>query len=248
MVTVSVPPPVVAGLESTYTMTVTNETSGPLENPVASGAAPLGITVKSIRGCARLGGNQSVSVLCSLPTLPPGGSETATVSLLASAVGTFDIPFGVAGLQPLPGSPGASEVVSDSVTLPVSVQPGSTDLQVTGSANNGSPAVGALFNYTFQVKNSGSLSAAGVTFDDQLPGSILLGTTITIDKGSCTPNSLSNSVHCDIGDLGVGQQANITLSATPTATGGFDNTATASMTGADTQPTNNRFTVAVQPR
>jgi len=180
MVAVSVPPPVVAGVASTYTMTVTNTTSSPFQGPVgvvASGEMPSGMTIQSISGCANLGGNHSTSFLCSMPNLAPGASETATFSLLASAPGNYQIPFGASAEVPLGG--GAFQSVGDSATLGVNVQAGPTDIQVTGSSNNGSPAVGSTFNYTFQVKNNGPLPAAVVTFDDPLPAAITLGSTLT---------------------------------------------------------------------
>lgn len=248
MVSISVPPPVVAGTASTYTMTVTNTASIPMTSLVASGIMPSGMTLKNIGGCARLGGNQSLSFLCSLPPLQPGASETATISLLANAVGDYQVPFGVSALEPDPGSPGVFDALGDSATLSVSAQPGPTDIQVTGSSNSGAPPVGGTFNYTFQVKNNGPLPASGVTFDDPLPGAIVLGTTVTADHGSCTVNPTSNSVHCDIGSLVVGQQSNISFPAIPAGAGVFTNTAAVAMTGSDTHPANNGFTVTVQPR
>jgi uncharacterized repeat protein (TIGR01451 family) len=251
MVAVSVPPPVVAGVASTYTMTVTNTTSSTTDGPLgitAAGTMPAGITVQSIQGCARLGGNQSTSFLCSMPNLAPGASETATFSLLASAAGSYQIPFGASELIPDPQCSGCQTAVGDSATLAVNVHPGPTDIQVTGSSNNGSPPVGGTFNYTFQVKDNGPLPASGVTFDDSLPPAILLGGTLTVDNGTCTANPASNSVHCDIGNLGTGQQSDITFSATPTAAGAFGNTATVAMTGTDTHPANNSVTVTVQPK
>lgn len=247
MVSVSVPPPVVAGAASTYTMTVTNTTSLPMTSLTAVGSMPSGMTLKNISGCARLGGNQSTSLFCSLPPLQPGASETATMSLLANAVGDYQIPFGVSAAEPEPGSSGVIDL-GDSLTLSVSAQPGQTDIQVTGSSNNGSPPVGGTFNYAFQVKDNGPLPASGVTFDDQLPLSILVGTNITVDNGSCAVDPISNGVHCEIGTLGVGQQANISIPATPSEAGVFANTANVRMTASDAHPTNNSFTVTVQPK
>src|SRR5215831_4869493 len=70
MVAVSVPPPVVAGVASTYTMTVTNTTSVAFQGPagiIAAGEMPSGITIHGIKGCTNIGGNQSTSFLCSMP-------------------------------------------------------------------------------------------------------------------------------------------------------------------------------------
>jgi uncharacterized repeat protein (TIGR01451 family) len=248
MVSVSVASPVVAGIASTYTITATNTTSLPMTSVVAEAEMPSGVTLRNISGCTRLGGNQSLSVLCSMPGLAPGASETATVSLVESAVGEYEIPFGVSASEPVPGSPGVSQGFGDSLSLPVDAQPGPTDIQVTGSSNNGSPPIGGTFSYTFQVKNSGPLPASGVTFDDPLPGAILLSSAVTIDNGSCSVNLVTNSVHCDIGNLGVGQQSDIVFSAAASAAGIFADTATVAMAGVDTHPANDSFTVTVQPK
>jgi len=248
MIAVTVPPPVVAGLASNYTITVTNTTSSPMSNIALISDMPTGLTVKNINGCARIGGNQSISVLCTMSNLPPAASETATVSLLAATTGTYAIPFNVDGGIPVPGFSGALQVIGDTVTLAVNVQAGPTDAQVAGSSTNGSPPVGSSFNYTFQVKNDGPLPAFGVTFDDRLPAAISLGSSLTIDNGTCTPSTATNSLHCDIGPLAVGQQSNITFSATPTAAGAIGNTAGIAMVGSDPHAANNSVTVVVQPK
>lgn len=248
MLTVSVPPPVVAGAQSTYTMTVTNQTSSQMIGITAQSDLPSGMTLQGLSNCARLGPGSNTSFTCTMPNLAPGASETATMKILASGIGTYNIPLTVSGAVPVAGSPGTLQVTGDSVALAVNVQPGPTDIQVTGSSNNGSPPVGSTFNYTWQVKNNGPLPAFDVTSSDPLPSAILLGSNLTVDNGSCTANILANSVQCDIGSLPVGQQSNISLSATPRSTGVFGNTATVAMTGTDTQPANNSFTVTVQPK
>jgi uncharacterized repeat protein (TIGR01451 family) len=251
MVTLSVPPNVVAGVASTYTLTVTNTTAESFDNlagVVVSGVVPPGMSVQHLTGCSNLGGNKSTSFLCSVPNLAPGASETATFSILASANGSYQLSFGASALEPDGANDGGSDVVGDSVTATVSAQSGPTDIQVSGSSNNGSPPVGSVFNYTFQVKNNGPLAAGGVTFDDQLPTAISLAAAPITDNGSCTANTDTNSVHCDIGNLAVGSQSDITLTATASTTGVIADTATIAMTGADTHPANNTVAVSVQPR
>jgi uncharacterized repeat protein (TIGR01451 family) len=233
---------------SIYTLTFTNTTTSTTTNVVAVGSLPSGMTLKSIGNCARLGGNQSTSFNCTMPNLAPGASESATFSILASTTASYDIPFGVAAAIPDPNTPGASDIIGDQATLTVNVQPGPTDIQVTGSSNNGSPPLGGTFEYTFQVKNNGPIPAGGITLDDPLPASIQLVGNPTIDVGSCTTNIVLNSVHCDIGNLGVGQQSTISLAATPSASGVIANTATIDTTGIDIHPANNSVTVTVQPK
>jgi uncharacterized repeat protein (TIGR01451 family) len=127
----------------------------------------------------------------------------------------------------------------------VPVSPGPTDIQVTGSSNNGSPPVGQPFQYTFQVKDNGPQGAYGVTFDDTLPAALTL-TGVAASLGTCS--SAGDAIHCDVGTLGTGQQSNIVVTAIPTATGSVTDTATIAMTGPDTQPANNSVGVTVQPR
>jgi uncharacterized repeat protein (TIGR01451 family) len=248
MVAVSVPPPVVAGVASTYTLTFANTTTSTTTNVVALASLPAGMTLKNINNCARLGGNQSTAFNCMMPNLAPGASESATFSILAPTFGTYDIPFAVAAAIPDAGTPGASDIVGDTVTMTVNVQPGPTDIQVVGSSSNGSPPLGSTFTYTFQVKNNGPVPAGGLTFDDILPASIQLVGNPAADIGSCVASTVSNGVHCDIGNLGVGQQSTIVLSAIPTTGGVFGNTATIAMTGTDTHPANNNVNVTVQPK
>ena len=135
-------------------------------------------------------------------------------------------------------------------TLPP-IQPGAwvhhADVQVTGSSNNGSPPVGSPFAYTFQVKDNGSQGASGVIFDDTLPATIGLS-GVSTNVGTCTSDPTAGRVHCDLGDLAVGQQATIVINAAATATGTVTDTASTAMTGPDLQPANNTVGVTVQPR
>jgi uncharacterized repeat protein (TIGR01451 family) len=133
------------------------------------------------------------------------------------------------------------------VSYSIPVSPGPTDLQVTGSADNGSPAAGSQFAYTFQVKDNGPQAAFGVTFDDPLPASITaLG--VFSDNGNCTLNSSTNSINCDIGLLGVGAQSNIVISAIANSTGTVTNKASIAMQGPDSKPANNTVGVTISPR
>jgi uncharacterized repeat protein (TIGR01451 family) len=176
-----------------------------------------------------------------------------TVTFDAQTAGIQTVSFGALLSAPNLPNPTAigpnGDLLAESAYLPMNVLPAPTDIQVTGSSNNGSPPVGSQFVYTFQVKDNGPFGASGVTFDDTLPaGTELAGLPGFNGAGSCTADAASSSVHCNIGDLSVGQQAVITVPAIATGIGTFANTATTGMDGPDSHLDNNNVTVTVQPR
>jgi len=61
------------------------------------------------------------------------------------------------------------------------IAPAATDIQITGSASNGSPTVGSTFTYTYQIKNAGPWGTyGGLTFTDTLPPSLtFVGSAVT---------------------------------------------------------------------
>jgi uncharacterized repeat protein (TIGR01451 family) len=254
MLTIIGPDSIVAGTPATYTLTVTNTTASTSTAIQVDGSMPLTVTAQRFTNCARvLGGNQNPSFFCGLPNLAPGASESMTVTFDAQTAGIQTVSFGALLTAPDLPNPTAigpnGDLLVESAFLPINVLPAPTDIQVTGSSNNGSPPVGSQFLYTFQVKDNGPFGASGVTFDDTLPAGIeLAGSPGFNGAGSCTADTASNSVHCSIGDLAVGQQTVITVSAIASGTGTFANTATIGMDGPDSHPDNNSVTVTVQPR
>jgi len=262
--TLSGPDTLVPGTPATYTLTVTNPVfellttiPSPTADKVLVGVTlPFGdgASVQSVSNCSALfftaGGGIRSAASCTAPGLIPGASESMNVTINTSNAtkpGAFVIEAG-GSLETDQGGV-VGEFGGEGVEMPVTVLAAPTDVQLTGSSNNGSPSVGSQFNYTFQVKDNGPGAAAGVSFDDTLPASVQLAGTPTISGGgSCTADAASGSIHCDIGALGVGQQATITVPATATATGTFANTATIGLSGTDSRPDNNGVTVTVQPR
>jgi uncharacterized repeat protein (TIGR01451 family) len=234
----STPGPVVAGVSSNYTVTVTNVSAAPIADVTVDIQGP---NLRFGSGpCAKdpFGGRVTIVARCSFGTLQPGQTATTVVGLISTSPGTQQIGF--------TANENTDFTILDStLTFFVPVQPGPTDLQVTGSSNNGSPPVGQPFAYTFQVKNSGNQAASGVTFDDTLPASLtLVGANASI--GSCS--TTGNAIHCDIGALGVGQQSNVTITAIPTSTGSVTDTGSVAMIASDSRPGNETASVTVQPR
>jgi uncharacterized repeat protein (TIGR01451 family) len=197
--------------------------------------------------------------------LAPGASASWTFTATAPQPGLYNAQISAggtfAGNTPLGLGVNNSVVLSIPVAqgpvpagggggggVPAPVGAGPTDLALTGSASNGSPALGSSFSYKFQVKNNGKSDATAATFDDPLPPSVT-GTSVSTDLGTCTVDTAANSVHCDLGGLAAGKQATIVVNATaPTAPGSVTNTASTAMTETDTNPANNSASVTVQPK
>ncbi|MCL1868927.1 MAG: DUF11 domain-containing protein [Promicromonosporaceae bacterium] len=246
VVTAVGPTTLAAGVAGTYTVTFTNTTSE-TTNGIAGIAfdvtTPTGMSLTHSAGCSSLGGGHGqVNFVCIAPNLAPGASVTATFTEVGTTPGTATLGLSAFGSTPTSGTFG------DSLNIPVTTLPAPTDVQVTGSSNNGGPQVGATFTYTFQVKDNGPTGASGVAFDTQLPPGLALAGTAAASLGTCTTDTTAGTVHCDIGNLNVGQQSVITFPATASAAGSFATTGTVTMTGTDSQPANNAVTVTVQPR
>lgn len=120
------------------------------------------------------------------------------------------------------------------------------DLQVSGSASTGSPAIGSTYSYIFQVKNSGPQAATAATFSDPLHAAI--GYVSATVNGASTVCGMSNSVvSCDLGTINSGAQVTVVINViAPAASGIYSNTGAVSSSVADPQPNNNSFTVNVQ--
>jgi uncharacterized repeat protein (TIGR01451 family) len=201
------------------------------------GAQLQGAIFNSTGGaCGRVGGGSNGAlVVCPLTGLAPGASATLTFTLVPQTLGTLGV--SVAGFD--------AGVVS-STGLQVPVAPAPTDVQVTGSASTGSPALGSTFSYTYQVKDNGPWPAPGVILSDSLPASVgFVG--VTTSTGSCTQTA--GTVSCMVGDLAVGSQATVTISVqAPGMSQSITNTATVASGATDRQPSNNTVSVTVQTR
>ena len=99
------------------------------------------------------------------------------------------------------------------------------DLTLTMTSSPANPGAGQNVTYTLVVTNNGPQQATGVVVTDDLPNGMVFvsaGTT----QGTCTG---TDPVQCNVGTLGVGQSATITIVAhlPAGASGSFVNTANA---------------------
>ena len=91
--------------------------------------------------------------------------------------------------------------------------PGQPQLSVTKSPKNGTFVSGSQVSFSIIVGNPGGSTATNVKLDDQLPSSGGLSfTSVTTTQGTCTL-STANFLHCDLGPIGPGSSATITVSS-----------------------------------
>jgi hypothetical protein len=142
--------------------------------------------------------------------------------------------------------------------LPATCGTSTTDIQVTGSAQNGNPVHGTPDTFTWQIKNNqGSVTAFGVTFNvsTTAPAGAVLTVNATNPAGGgtspfCSISPGATAVSCSLGNIAGGQTAIVTVTATASAAGAANSY---SMTGSaqlspgstDTNTANNAFTVHI---
>jgi uncharacterized repeat protein (TIGR01451 family) len=125
------------------------------------------------------------------------------------------------------------------------------DLQVSGSASAGSPAAGAPFSYTFQIKNSGPDSATSAVFTDVLQaGTVYNSASVGGISNLCSAvdnGAAGVALSCTLGSLAKGGQVGVLVNVSaPVTPGAFSNTGTATSGVPDPLPANNSATVTVQ--
>jgi uncharacterized repeat protein (TIGR01451 family) len=131
----------------------------------------------------------------------------------------------------------------------------SADIQITGSAQNGGPAVGASDLFTWQIKNNtGNVTAPNVSFEAILPISFTLvpGSLSANQGGTCSvapaTSTSGQTLSCLTSNLAGGQTMIVTYNITTSVTGTFGTTGTTTSGAKDTQTSNNSFTVNIQPK
>jgi uncharacterized repeat protein (TIGR01451 family) len=194
-------------------------------------------------------------------TLQPGQSVSGSVTLrpLGAGVPNYTVYSGYVD------SAGVQHLLTPAITNSNVVAPAATDIQMTGAASNGSPAVGSTFTYTYQIKNAGPWgTGGGLTFVDTLPAPLTYVSSSLVQVGidsstgqavqRVNPSGCSvvgQTVSCRIGDLDNGGAFNqATIALTVAASGApqqIVNTASVHTVSPqdDSNPTNNGVTVTV---
>jgi uncharacterized repeat protein (TIGR01451 family) len=121
------------------------------------------------------------------------------------------------------------------------VTPTAPDLAITKTADRNPAPVGQNFNYDITVTNTGT-PASNVVVTDPLPSQVTL-TAATTSQGTCSYDSGTKTVTCNLGTVNAGAPVNIRLTVKPNSEGTLDNTATVTTTDTDSNPNNNSASV-----
>lgn len=111
----------------------------------------------------------------------------------------------------------------------------STDLSLTKDVTPLTGTVGQPFTFTIVVTNNGPAAASGVVVSDTLPAG-MTASSATSTVGTC---SGTTAITCNVGALATFATATITIVATTTTVGIFDNTATVTLAETDLITANN---------
>jgi uncharacterized repeat protein (TIGR01451 family) len=249
-VTMSGPSSVNAGSFVTYTIGVSNLGPGDAPNVTLADSLPANfVSSTTTQGACSILGSQ---FSCTLGGMPAGASATVkvTVAIGASAITNS----ATATLRDLLGNvlnqdPSLTNNTA-SATTNINSNTGqvSADVQVTGSSNNGGPAVGTNVLFTWQIKNNtGNVTAPNVTFETNLPASFnLVAGSLSTSIGGCSING--QTLDCTTASLGGGQTMIVTYSITPTQAGSFTTTGTDTSGAKVLQPSHTTFPVTIQPK
>jgi uncharacterized repeat protein (TIGR01451 family) len=190
------------------------------------------------------------SVSCNLGSIAGSGSATVTLVLQLTtqttntATGSMKDSAGNPLTDPTPADDTAASTTS------ISAPTTTTDIQVTGSAQNGGPAVGTADTYTWQIRNNQKTDANAVVFTTNLPPSLQFASAST-SLGTCStpaPGAAGGTVTCNASVLSGGSTMTVTVNVIATQAGSIADTGVASFTGTDTNPANNSFTVTINPK
>jgi uncharacterized repeat protein (TIGR01451 family) len=174
------------------------------------------------------------------------GTKGTTLNLPAD-FGTYVITSNWSGLTPgtqyhyrfVATNADGTTVGADRVFRTAGTAPAPTaDLALAMTASPSSVTVGGQITYTLTVTNAGPGTARLIVVDDTLPpGLVFVSASPT--QGTCINSS---PVQCDLGPIGIGGLATVTIVARATLAGTVSNTANASTTSTDPTVGNNSAT------
>ncbi|HEY1936999.1 MAG TPA: fibronectin type III domain-containing protein [Candidatus Angelobacter sp.] len=250
-ISISGPASINSGGNATYILTASN--LGPSFAPqvTVTDFVPVGATFVSgtpSQGACSLLGSQ---FQCNLGGIVVGGSATVTLVLnvTAAITNTASVNANDAGGNPVPDPSPVNNTASFStaITAPQTT----TDLQVTGSPQNGGPTSGPAITdtITWQIKNAQNSPANATIFTATLPAGLPFN-SLTASTGSCTAPAVGSAgtITCNAASVAAGQTMIVTINFSVPGAGSFTSTGHASFNGTDTNTPNNTFSVTINAK
>ncbi|MBZ5533183.1 MAG: DUF11 domain-containing protein [Acidobacteriia bacterium] len=257
-ITMASPSSLNAGSFVTFTMTIKNNGPGDAPNVTLADTLPAPfVSFTTTQGaCSIAGSNFS----CTLGGMLAG--STATVKVTVAMGSSALTNSATVTLRDLLGNvkttdPNTANNTASSTTSVTSGGGGgvTADIQIVGSAQNGGPAVGASDLFTWQIKNNtGNQAAPNVSFEATLPISftVVPGSLSANQGGSCSvapaTGSSGQTLSCLTSSLAGGQTMIVTYNVTTSVAGTFGTTGRTTSGANDSNPSNNSFTVNIQPK
>src|SRR3954447_2595789 len=210
-----------AGDSIQYTLQVTNHGPSTATN-VTVADTPSNLSITNVTG-----GGCSLPLPCNIGSLINGASASITVTATIVAAGSFDNFATVAATQPDPVPGNNTDNTGNGGTAVAAA-----DLQMVKTLTVGGPTfhAGDSIQYSLQVTNNGPSTATTVQISDT-PSNL---TITNVTGGGC-----SFPLPCTIASLANGASVTITVTATITAAGAFDNSASVIAVEFDPNLTNN---------
>lgn len=250
-ISLSGPASTTANSNATYTLTATN--LGPSFAPqvTVNDFIPVGATFVSSSPSQGACGVLGSQVQCNLGGMVVNGTATVTVvlNLTASITNTATITANDAGGNPVADPSPVNNTAS--LNTVITPPPTTTDLQVTGSPQNGGPASGPATtdSITWQIRNAQNAPANAVVFTATLPAGLPFN-TVSTSAGSCTapPVGSGGTITCTTATIASGQAMIVTVNFSVPAAGALSSTGHALFNGTDTNTPNNTFTVTLNAK
>jgi uncharacterized repeat protein (TIGR01451 family) len=236
---------------ATYTLTATNLGPNFAPQVTVNDFVPAGATfvsgTPSQGACALLGSQFQ----CNMGGIVVNGSATVTVvlNLTSSITNTATVGASDANGNPLtdPSPVNNTANLSTAITAP----PTTTDLQVTGSPQNGGPTSGPTTTdaITWQIRNAQNAPANSVIFTATLPAGLPFN-SLSTSAGTCStpPVGSVGTITCTAPTVAAGQAMIVTVNFSVPAAGTLSSTGHASFNGTDTNTPNNTFTVTLNAK
>jgi uncharacterized repeat protein (TIGR01451 family) len=224
--------------ELRWILTVTNR--GPsLATAVQLGdVLPANVNLLALETSQGTSTNADGTVICQLGELNGGSSATVTLTVVPIDVGPVTNVVSVVAAES--DSNGDDNRV-ESITI---VDP-AVDLVVTQQVSPDPVLAGQDVTYSITLTNRGPAAATGVRLTDILPEGV---SAVAVVASQGTSTNEAGTVVCELGQLGVGAGATVTIVVATSQVGSLTNTVTVVSVEVDIALANNTATIASQAR